>query len=225
MVMHVIATCVILVRRIIVVRVMRWGAVLLVTGLLSGCAALGTPQSSLPPPSALPCCWQSQERVQVSTGEEEHTFLAALAVSPQALTVVVLDDLGRRLLTLVHDGVAVTTLDAPPGWPERLSSQLLLAIYLHQLAPEQWLQPSGDWSVSDAGGSRTLLYRGKEHVRLHYAAVGVTVPVEPFAQPRRIDFVGQEVQIHVVTLSHDPLSSDLNPASGAAAPHRDGSER
>lgn len=206
-------------------RVIRSVGVWLAACLLSGCAVLGKSHSPLPPPGALSCCWQSQERVIVTAGEDEHTFLAVLAASPQTLTVVVLDDLGRRLLTLVHDDSTVTVLDAPPGWPERLSTQLLLAIYLHQLAPGQWRQSGDDWSVREAGASRTLLYRGKEHVRLHYAAVGAAVPVEPFARPRRIDFVGQDVQIHVVTLSHDPLSSDLNPASGAAAPHRDGSER
>lgn len=180
--------------------------------LLTGCASFwSSAPSTLPPPSALPCCWQAQERVQVSAQGEEHTFLAALAVDPDTLTVVVLDDLGRRLLTLIHDGGHLKVLDAPPGWPESLSQQLLLAVYLHHLTPEQWTRSTENWSVVEAGSRRTLLYRARERVTLHYAAVGATVAVAPFARPRRIEFVGQEVQINVVTLSRDALSKDASP--------------
>lgn len=197
----------------------RWVAVLTIgLMLITGCAALRVPPSSaLPPPSALPCCWQSQERVRITAGSEEHTFLAALSVSPAGLTVVVLDELGRRLLTLVHDGGRPQTLEAPPGWPEHLSQSLLLALYLHHLTPQQWQHSSRHWSAVEVGSSRILHYRGQERVRLHYAAISATVPVEPFAHPRRVDFPGHDLQINVVTVSKDELGEqrDMEAEQGA----------
>lgn len=174
--------------------------------MLAGCAGLRAPaRPILPSPSELQCCWQSQERVRVSIPGEEKSLLAAVAVTPGKLTIVAFDPLGHRLVTLVHAGNTPQTLDAPPGWSEALSHQLLLAIYLHNLKPEQWAFARTGWAVADAGAIRTLSYRGRDRVRLHYAAVGAEVPTDVAARPRRVDYLDHSIQLDILTLSRNQL--------------------
>lgn len=191
---------------------------LLVTAL-AGCAGLGAPaRPALPEPGELRCCWQSQEQVRVGTGRESQTLLAAVAVTPGKLTLVAFDSLGRQLVTLVHEGGEARTLAAPPGWSNEMSRQLLLAVYLHNLAPHQWRFDDPHWVVTQAGTTRTLSHRKRDMVRLHYAVIEPEAATEVTAAPRRIDYVGRDITLDIVTLSRTELPSARPSSTGLPKP-------
>ncbi len=182
------------------------GAVLLLLfgALAGGCGALDGPARlaglPLPDPATLPCCWQSQEQVWVSTADGELNLGAAVAVRGGTLTVVVLDPMGRRLVTLIQGAGDVQTLDAPPAWSGALSHQLLLAIYLHHLTAEQWRLGDPAWSLAADSGHKSLAYRGRELVRLDYLEEGTQEPFD-----RAVEFRGQGISLRIGTLSRTAL--------------------
>ena len=178
-------------------------ALLLLAVLASGCATWGAPgrlaQLALPAPQQLDCCWQSRERVQITTPGETLTLDAAVALTSGPLTLVAFDGLGRRLVALSHSGGAPQTLQAPAGWSTALSHQLLLALYLHHLAPAAWQFADPDWSVTAEDDLRVLRHRGRELVRLRYLA-------QDSAQAgREIDYIGQDIRLSVHSLSRTEL--------------------
>ncbi|MFA5631147.1 MAG: DUF3261 domain-containing protein [Porticoccaceae bacterium] len=187
---------------------MRALAAFVLAAAIGGCAGPGAlprhAQPPLPAPAGLPCCWQSQEQVHVSAQGADQTLLAAVAVTPGKLTLVAFDGLGRRLVTVVHTGGEPQTLDAPPGWSAELSHQLLLAIYLHNLALDQWRFDDPGWSVVEATAResriRSLRYGKRELVRLSYATPG-----DGGDSARDVEYIGRDIRLGILTLSRADL--------------------
>lgn len=171
-------------------------------GILSGCNILQVSNPvqrlPLPNPEALTCCWQSVEQVRVSTPDSERDFTVAVAYDEEKLTVVVLDILGRRLVTIIHDGGEPRTLDAPARWPAALSRKILVAIYMHHLTPEQWQLESPDWVIRENSTHKSLTYRGREQVRLDYLS-------DSSSFDRVLTYSGRDIRLHIRTLSRTML--------------------
>lgn len=179
-------------------------ALLVLFATLAGCSALtGAARLAklpLPDPVTLPCCWQSQEQVRVSTADGELNLGAAVAVRDGTLTVVILDPVGRRLVTLVQGAGETQALDAPPTWSTALSHQLLLTVYLHHLTAEQWRFGDPGWRLAEDSSHKSLIYRGRELVRLDYLQEGTDEPFD-----RAVNFSGQGINLRIGTLSRTTL--------------------
>lgn len=169
---------------------------------LSACANLSTAtrlaQLPLPVARQLSCCWQAEEKVEITAPDRTLSLTAAVAVRDGTLTVVVFDPLGRRMATLVHSDGEPQTLSAPPGWPAELSRQMLIGLYLHHLAPQQWgFSGNEGWSIASDTSHKALSYRQRELVRLDYA---MDNPAE-----RTLRFSDQNMSVRVTTLSRAEL--------------------
>ncbi|MEJ2760385.1 MAG: DUF3261 domain-containing protein [Gammaproteobacteria bacterium] len=170
--------------------------------ILGGCSILqaSNPAQRLPlsTPEALPCCWQSVERVRALNPDSERDFTVVVASTEGKLTVVVLDILGRRLVTIIHDGGELRTLEAPARWPAALSRQLLVSIYLHHLTPQQRQLESPDWVIRADDTHKSLIYRGREQVRLDYLS-------DSSSFDRVLTYSGRDIRLHIRTLSRTTL--------------------
>lgn len=162
---------------------------------LGACASLygaWLEQLPLPAASQLPCCWQTEEKVEISAPGRDLLLTAAVAVQKDTLTVVVFDPIGRRMATLIHTEGEPQVL-APPGWPPELSRQLLIGLYLHHLSPDQWGFSEEGWSITSTPGLRTLSYHQRQLVKLQY-------PAHDRAE-RTLRFVGKGLSVRLTTLS------------------------
>jgi hypothetical protein len=174
----------------------------LVLATLGACAT--TPerlsQVPLPSPEALQCCWQSEESVRITTPQHTLRVSAAVAVTPGKLVVVILDGIGRPLVSLSHEGGEPRTLGAPSDWSPSLTRQLLLAVYLHRLDSQQWHFDNPGWSLDVTANGRSLRYRGRELVRLRY-------PVEEpeVGNPREVEYIGQGIHLAIHDLTRTAL--------------------
>ncbi|MBR9911164.1 MAG: DUF3261 domain-containing protein [Gammaproteobacteria bacterium] len=171
---------------------------------LSGCSHFSGRASSWPPiPSVaeLSCCWQSEEKIDLRDKNGDYTFHSVVAVAENQLTVVVLDGLGYRHLTLVYDGTgALRTLAAPPSWDGEYSHYFLLAIYLHHLKPGAWPVNQPHWRVKWEGSKKSLYYKNDEIMTLNY-----TDSQDPLAQTRNVVFADLPLILTVTTLTRMPL--------------------
>lgn len=173
--------------------------------LISACSVMQTSDTvnngfpPLPSITRLECCWQSEEQVVLTTGESENTLLAATSLTEGQLTVVVLDSIGRRLLTLRYDDNGLRELQAPPQWRTSNSRYLLAAIFLHHISSVNWLQHSPDWQVQFEGNSRVLSHRGREIMSLVYDKG------EAPQDPRTVRVPGHQLTMRVTTLTRTEL--------------------
>ena len=181
---------------------MRTGALLLLL-FLGGCIIVidtETAAPPIPPPSSLQCCWQSEELVRVGYAEGELLLHSIAALQADQLTLVILDSLGHRRLTLSYDGSSIQALSAPPGWDVRFNHYLLLAIFLHHSTTALWVTGSSGWTVSQQGQQKSLLYRGKTRVTLDYSH-----SENNLASKRTVRFADYPLTLEVTTLSRSPL--------------------
>ena len=118
----------------------------------------------LPDVSALGCCWQSTEAMQIRVEDSEFEMISVMAVTPNGLTLILLDPLQRRWLTVTQQGLDVVVdraLDIDKGLPLNL---LLLAVYLKNLEATDW--EGSIWDVELSGSSKILSQNGKTLIRL-----------------------------------------------------------
>ncbi|MDO8861127.1 DUF3261 domain-containing protein [Haliea sp. E1-2-M8] len=166
---------------------------------LGACASLhGARLEQLPLPAAsqLPCCWQAEEKVEISVPGRDLLLTAAVAVQEDTLTVVVFDPIGRRMATLIHTEGEPQVL-APPDWPPELSRQLLIGLYLHHLNPDQWVFSEEGWTIASDPGLRTLSYHQRQLVKLQYSAHDLA--------ERTLLFNGHSLSVRLTTLSRADL--------------------
>ena len=130
------------------------------------------------------------------------TFLSVIVRQPGLLTFVVLDALGRRQLTLTWDGRILATPLSPPGWDERYSQYMLVALFLHYSEPGKWLAGRGDWAVTEGTGQKSLRHRGRDIVKLEYKGA-------------EADLDGKPQQVRTVTFSHSPIRLEVMDLSRA----------
>jgi hypothetical protein len=137
----------------------------LIALLLSGCNSYKIDRlEALPLPTeaelANSCCWQALQTLSVRYGEKQIRLNAALAQSSDGVALVLLDPLGRRLLSLDKRANNITEYRAPE-FPESLPSKFLLSASLFVWLPvTSWQFNEGsDWAVEIQGKQRQLKFR------------------------------------------------------------------
>ena len=138
--------------------------------MLLSCVTIPTRQETLSLPildtKHLPCCWQAQEYLEIDLQGHQFRLSSAIAVTDHSLTVVVLDSLGRRLLTVTQMGNTIS-VDKSEGVPNALPTDwLLLAIYLRHMPINLWSLATPEWQVDEVDGSRLLTLQGREMIRM-----------------------------------------------------------
>lgn len=131
------------------------------------CALPGKPANlaSLPLPdsSELPCCWQSQESLEIDFRNQRHQLSSVMAVEKTGLTLIVFDPLGRKLLTVTQHGAEVKkqVLQAADELPVHW---LLPAIYLAHMNRQRWSMDQSPWSVDEQDSRLVLSFRQRPTV-------------------------------------------------------------
>jgi len=118
----------------------------------------------LPDVSALGCCWQATEAMHIRDAGSEFEVMSVIAVTNDGLTLILLDPLQRRWLTLNQRGQDVVidrAIDTDKDLPLNL---LLLAVYLKHLGAIDW--EGSIWEVEVSGSSKILSQNGKALIRL-----------------------------------------------------------
>lgn len=162
----------------------------------------------LPVTPASNCCWQVLQRLDIRYQNQTYQLTGALAQTPAGVTLVLLDPLGRRLLSVQKQGDAVQTWrspELPAGLPERflLASSMLVWWPLAdwQLA----LQQTPEWQLVSSANSRMLSHRGRPIISASYGATPVSV----------VDGMTQKTvaQAEVVELQHQRQSMSITIAT------------
>ncbi len=127
----------------------------------------------LPATPASNCCWQALQQLEIRYGEEDYPLTGALAQTQSGVTLVLLDPVGRRLLSVQQKGTALETYRAPE-LPEGLPERFLLASSMLVWWPlADWqtaLQASPEWTLTTSDTSRVLNYRGRTIIRADYSS-------------------------------------------------------
>ena len=132
---------------------------------LTGCAgrAIDTLQTlPLPEKNALPHSGQALQRLIIDYQQHRITLSAALAQHNDTISVVLLDALGKRLLSITKRGDNISQY-RDPALPDILPAHFLLAATVFAWsAPGQWQDLEGSpWSLTLTCHQRLLSYRNK----------------------------------------------------------------
>ena len=138
---------------------------LLVALILGGCASRQHYQLvDLPLPAAAGegCCWQASQQLEIRYQDQVFNLNAALARTQQGASLVLLDPLGRRLLSIRQQGAELEVWRSPE-MPADLPERFLLASSMFVWWPlAEWRHLQGsDWSIVADTDRRELYYRGK----------------------------------------------------------------
>ncbi len=186
---------------------------LLIVLCLSGCASQAqlTLQSlPLPDTRALPCCWQAMQHMTIKHDGSERQLTGLVARTQQQLTLVLLDSLGQRLVTIQQPDTADSELivDQPDYVTINIPAKLLLAaIYLAHLPTQQWPQSdlanadSQPWKIERQQGLHTLYHQQQ-------AIVSVTASQSPIPLVNETIHLQHHIkplQVTVKTLQLQPL--------------------
>jgi len=132
----------------------------------------------LPATPASNCCWQALQHLQINYQQQNFQLTGALAQTRSGLTLVLLDPLGRRLLSVQKQGDALQTWRSPE-LPEGLPEHFLLASSMLVWWPlADWqtaLQSSPEWRVSSTADKRVLSHRGRSIISASYGPAPVSV--------------------------------------------------
>ena len=157
--------------------------------ILPACATVTERQletTSLPDPAWLGCCWQAQEHIAVDNGSRTTSLMAVSSLQQDRLTMVLLDTLGRRVLTLTQQGQAVV-IDPGEAARQLPVKLFLLGFYLRYMPDGGWQklneyqvnQSAADYSelLGKSGVMVTLQRHPKGHLVLQYPNAGLQVRV------------------------------------------------
>ncbi len=124
---------------------------------------------------------------------------AAVALLEDGITVVILDSMGRRVVTLEQTASGLRTDSSLPKWNTAMSHLLMVALYLHHLdldtANPVWPVSTPGWSVAADAGERTLRFRDRMRMQLQYLP----------GDSRRISVTGRELQLIIETVQRSLL--------------------
>lgn len=150
------------------------GIVLLLISL-AGCVSRqvqALAELPLPATPASNCCWQALQQLEIRYGEQDYPLTGALAQTTSGVTLVLLDPLGRRLLSVQQQGDEIAIYRAPE-LPRNLPERFLLASSMLVWWPlADWqaaLQQSPEWTLLSSDTSRVLHYRGRAIIQVDYA--------------------------------------------------------
>ena len=180
----------------------------LLLALPLGCALQPTPPAAanlaslpLPDSSELPCCWQAQESLAIDYRGQRHTLTSVMAVEAAGLTLVVLDPLGRKLLTVTQRGSEVTEQLASDAGELPVKS-LLPAVYLAHMNQQRWVLDQSPWSIGEQDDNLVLYFRHQPNVMVE----GYTDGNAPTAGDQRIvRFVELGATLTITTLKSAAL--------------------
>lgn len=152
-------------------------ALLLLITLLPSCVSqrIGSlAQLPLPMAKEQPCCWQTLQQWDIKTDQEEMSLQAVLARNntdaKQTLTLVLLDPMGRRLLSVSDESGHIQSL--PDTAQQSIQTQgefLMAAIYLAYWPRSSWHSAlaNSDWSLHESKHGTQLtrtLYHAQQRV-------------------------------------------------------------
>jgi len=147
--------------------------VLAVMLLASGCVSRQVQTlASLPLPatSGTSCCWQALQQLDISYDDKQYKLTGALANTNTGVTLVLLDPVGRRLLSINKQGDQLDTYrspELPKGLPERF---LLASSMLVWWPLADWQSLPSPWHVAIEGNNRVLSYGNKPILSAQYTA-------------------------------------------------------
>lgn len=127
--------------------------------MLVGCAGLGgdyVSRSALPQLDQLECCWQAQEQLKIVLPDNQLQLSSVVARTQEALTVVILDPLGRRWLTVTQQGREMAVEQSPDITEELPVKWLLLGVFLRNMPIGNWMDGETAWNAQQQGLTRIL---------------------------------------------------------------------
>jgi hypothetical protein len=187
------------------------GAIALLALIASGCVSRQVQtlvDLPLPATPASNCCWQALQRLDIRYQEQTYQLAGALAQTPAGTTLVLLDPLGRRLLSVQQQGDALQTWrspELPEGLPERFLLASSMLVWWPLADWQTALQSTPEWQVSSTADKRVLSHRGRPIISASYGPAPVSV-VEGMTQKS----VGQA---EVVVLQHQLQSMTITIAT------------
>jgi len=161
------------------------------------------------------CCWQALQQLDITYDKQNYKLTGALAQTRTGVTLVLLDPLGRRLLSVTKQGATINSYrspELPAGLPERFLLASSMLVWWPLVDWQSSLTGKTGWQISRTGNERILSYRGQTMVRasfdqdssilvegMNVAAIGQSVTLKHEHQP---------LVIKVVTQSLDKLTFD-----------------
>jgi len=184
------------------------GAIALLALLASGCVSRQVQtlaELPLPATPASNCCWQALQQLEIRSGDADYPLTGALAQTSTGATLVLLDPVGRRLLSVQQQGGELTTYRAPE-LPEGLPARMLLASSMLVWWPlADWqsaLQQSPEWTLTASATSRVLSYRGRAIIRADYPPASASLvdglTQQTLAQRERVVLQHQQQPMSIV---------------------------
>ena len=155
----------------------------------------------LPDSSELPCCWQAQESLEIDYRGQQHKLTSVMLVEEAGLTLLVLDPLGRKLVTVTQRGSKITERLASDAAELPIKS-LLPAVYLAHMNQQRWALNQSPWSVGEQEGSLVLYYLQRPTVKVAGYTDG---NVPKVGNQRVVRFVEHGVTLTITTLKSAAL--------------------
>lgn len=185
---------------------------LVITLLASGCVSRQVQTlASLPLPGpSQSCCWQALQQLDIRYDGKRYALTGALAQTRAGVTLVMLDPLGRRLLSISKQGERIETYRSPE-LPEGLPERFLLASSMLVWWPlADWQSLPSPWHVSVEGSDRVLCYGNKPILSARYA----------LASPALIGGMSSASLNQAVNLQHrlQPLAIEVTTSSLESVP-------
>lgn len=146
-------------------RWLRLALLLTVAALESACATLKSPDLStlvLPAPSATTCCWQAVDKVELTHNRQRFVLQTVTAVQQQSIVLVVLDPLGRKIISVTQEGDVVRLqrfADLPKGVPVQW---LYPIVILSHAKVESWNLSQTPWVLQEKEGRLLLNYANRK---------------------------------------------------------------
>jgi hypothetical protein len=169
---------------------------------------------SLPGPQAGNCCWQALQRLEIRYRGQTYTLTGALAHTTAGVTLVLLDPVGRRLLSVQQQDNALQTWRAPE-LPDDLPERFLLASSMLVWWPlSDWyeiLQQTPEWQLTTTANQRVLNYKGRPIINAVYSPMpvsvveGITLKTTTQAETVLLQHQLQPMSITIVTERWEPL--------------------
>jgi hypothetical protein len=187
------------------------GAVALLTLLVTGCVSRQVQTLAdlpLPATQAGNCCWQALQRLDIRYQAQDYQLTGALAQTPAGVTLVLLDPLGRRLLSIQKQGDALQTWrspELPASMPERFLLASSMLVWWPLADWQAALQATPEWQLNSSANSRVLSRRGRPIISASYGPTPVST----------VDGITQKTveQAEVVVLQHQRQAMSITIAT------------
>lgn len=155
----------------------KWLVLLAILMSLAGCSQMRVSTLEtlpLPADQGGNCCWQVLQQLDIEYQARHYQLTAALAHSRDTTSLVLLDPLGRRVLSVSKKGEQLEIYKAPE-LPQDLPARFLLASSLlawwTQSDWQQVLATQPYWRLQSVAEGRQLIYRRKPLLEITYPGV------------------------------------------------------